>query len=47
MEGNLDKIVPYGPELHPTEAEFRDFKSYVYRVAKMPEVIKCGCAKVD
>jgi len=45
MEGNLDKMIPYGPTLHPTEADFKDFKNYVYRVAKMPQVKNCGCVK--
>lgn len=46
MEGNLDEIIPFGPTLHPTEAEFRDFKSYVYRVARLPRVASCGCVKI-
>lgn len=46
MEGNLDKIVPYGPVVHPTEAQFKDFKKFVYGLAKNPEYLRAGAVKV-
>lgn len=46
MDGDLDKAIPFGPTFHPTEAEFRDFKTYVYKISSLPEIKKCGCAKV-
>lgn len=46
MTQNLDDKIPYGIVLHPTEEEFSDFRSYVYKVVKNPKHKEAGFIKV-
>ena len=47
MKGNLDKIIPYAPTLHPSETEFKDFKKFIYKIQKIESIRKAGCVKVN
>jgi len=44
---NLDQQIPFGVELHPSEKEFKDFKSYVYSIIESPMYRDLGCVKVN
>lgn len=43
---NLDQIIPYGEVLTPTEAEFKDFKTYVNKLALSPRYKNSSLIKV-
>jgi hypothetical protein len=43
---NYDQEVPFGVVLHPSDKEFKDFKSYVYSVIESPKYRDLGCVKV-
>ena len=41
-----DKTIPFAPILKPTEKEFKNFKSYIYKVYQDPKYANAGCLKV-
>lgn len=42
----LDDIVPYGPVLHLTESEARNFRSFASSLLENPLYRNVGCVKV-
>lgn len=38
--------IPFAPIFRPSLTEFSNFKSFVYNLAKNPDVRLAGCAKV-
>ena len=47
MNGNLDATIPFVPTIKPSEAEFKDFKTLVYKLSKVETYRKAGCVKVE
>lgn len=43
---NLDAQIPYGDVLYPTEAEFKDFRAYMTKLALSQKYANSACIKV-
>lgn len=43
---SLDKLIPFGKTLYPSETEFRDFRAYVNKLSTRPEYHNVGAIRV-
>ena len=43
---NLERDIPLGEILRPNEKEFKDFKSYIYKLFTNPKYKDCGVLKI-